>query len=259
MCDVFIRYADITFIDTYELLLYIRYIDRKQTGEKRMTRLSYTQVASEFQLVDLELVKESKGYSCNGEKFTNLQAAREWCLKQGECTGDTEVEARAKAWMNGEEETITLCEGNTCPAILPVLPEDEDTFCFPSDSDDVEEFRQLLDHSLLYASEKKSGKTVFANHLIEQLQPTITVVPYKDIRTDDWFSSTLRGVVEMIKKHSRGRCDRLVMGFSGMVYQGQSYWEMTNRTPRSVYRRARRFISEILKASKGMPYAQYSR
>jgi len=220
-----------------------------------MTRLSYTQVASEFQLVNLELIKESKGYSCNGTKFTNLQSAREWCLEQEMVTG----------WMGSypvspEQKTVTdytSCLDNTCPATLPVLSEDEpittpdcefdvqEKYDFPLDFD-ADDFRQLLDNSLL----NDSGGTP---------KVSVTVAPYQDIRSDDWLSSTLQSIVRLIKKHSRGRCDHMVMGFDKMICQGQSYWEMTTRTPRRIYRRAKRFIGDILKASKGMPYAQYSR
>jgi hypothetical protein len=252
------------------MLLYIRRVDkRKQTGEKQMT--SSVQIAAQKLTANIDLkTLKSIVEKTHAQKFGDLRKRSTWELAYYDLQQKPVKEETVTELDDMEfEPYYTSCDGNTCHATLPVLPEDEPItppdcefglkmiqkshqddlewckqYDLPIYSDDAEEFRQLLDNSLLNDSRET---------------PTVTVAPYQDIRTDDWFSSTLKSVVEMIKKHSRGRCDRLVMGFGGMVYQGQQYWEMTNRTPRSVYRRARRFISEIVKASKNLPYAQYSR
>jgi hypothetical protein len=128
------------------------------------------------------------------------------------------------------EPYFTSCKGNTCSAILPVLPEDEKVlFFFPEDSDDIEEFRELLDNSLL------------------NQEP----IPLFDL--DGYVKQTIKRLSQL----SLDWCLREARGFMSIV-NGQ-FTKFTTRTPRRVMRKASRFIAEICKASKGMLHAQYSK
>jgi hypothetical protein len=134
---------------------------------------------------------------------------------------------------NDTSESFDVCIGNTClVAELPVLPEDgcewvESTL-------EIEEFRQLLDHSW----------------------ESSTIVP-ESFNVYAFAKET----VKRIAKLSRDWCMREAVGFMSLFHvpYSLSCWKMTTRTPRRVIRRAKKFIADICKASKGMIHAQYTR
>lgn len=244
-----------------------------------MPRLSYNQVASEFQQLGLELIKENKGYTVENNKFTNLQTASQWLMGyvRNMCVTPEEQEPVTELY-EGVESYCTPCESNSCPASLPVLAEDKDhswysihtpregiyynpindvfvfrdvtiqnlcwydngykmiiseseesPFNFPEDSNDVEEFRELLDNSLL----KQESVSLFD------------------------LGGYVKKTIKRIAQLSRDWCLRESRGFMSII-NGQ-FTKFTTRTPRRVMRRAAKFIADICKASKGMIHAQYTR
>jgi hypothetical protein len=122
------------------------------------------------------------------------------------------------------------CVKGICPATeLPVLEEDEIPFCNTPDSNDVEDFRELLDNSLLNEQESLS---IFD------------------------LAGIVKQTVKRIANLSRDWCLREARGFMSLF---GSYTKLTMRTPRRVARRANRFIADICKASNGLLHAQYTR
>jgi hypothetical protein len=162
----------------------------------------------------------------HAQKFGDLRKRATWELAYYDVQQATITELDEM-----EIETYYIaCEGNTCPAILPVLPEDEEIpFFFPEDSDDVEEFRELLDNSLLN-------------------QESISLFD---------LGGYVRQTIKRLSQLSRDWCLREARGFMSIIH-GQ-FTKFTTRTPRRVMRRAAKFIAEVCKASKGMLHAQYSK
>jgi hypothetical protein len=130
--------------------------------------------------------------------------------------------------VNDTSESFDMCIGNTCPvAELPVLP--EDSYEWVESIVEIENFRQLLDHSWESSNIVPESFNIYA------------------------FA---KETVKRIAKLSRDWCMRECRGFMSLFGQ---FHKLTTRTPRKVIRRAKRFIADICKASKGMLHAQYTR
>jgi hypothetical protein len=176
--------------------------------------------------IDLKTLKTlvEKSYA---QKFGDLRKRSTWELAYY----DLQVKENDSE-LTPEQSRIVECESDTCVVILPVLPEDEPITPPECEFDILETINDKL--------------------------KTITVSPYTDFTTDNWFQDTVKQTIDRIKRFSRDWCNRNARGFR-FIDLGTKYFKMTKRTPRSVSRRAQRFIVEIVKSSKGMLHAQYSR
>ena len=182
--------------------------------------------AKELKAAATELGLDVSGYDLRKkEDKLALMSAIE--SAQGFTPPDCEFDGQPVCDTSEEEgDCANDCVNGVCSVCeLPVLPEDEIPFCATPDSDDIEEFRELLDNSLLSPS-------------LFDLQGFV------------------KQTVKRIANLSRDWCLRESRGFMSLF---GSYTKLTPRTPRRIMRRASRFIADICKASKGLLHAQYTR
>lgn len=167
------------------------------------------------------------------DNYRNIQAAFKYAKEQGYALEFVKANASKMELVNQLNRVLEM-ESRVFESINDELTQEQQEFvennvipfAWDESESDIEDFRELLDNSYL-DSPSLFDLQSFANQTIKR-----------------------------ISQLSRDWCLRECRGFMSLF---GNFYKLTTRTPRKVQRRAKRFIADICKASKGMLHAQYTR